>query len=121
MISIGSRDGFSGFTFAAFSVKNIPVVVAVMIFPSLIKSLNFPLQIKTTYFFTELYDSHMLFVLFSSHKTIYATGKNILTETVTVSKPLIDSSTSFFLSKLLIYVSGFFTIVCSLRIYLFVV
>ena len=32
------RDAFGGFTFAAFSAKNIPVVVAVMISPSVIES-----------------------------------------------------------------------------------
>ena len=38
MISMASRDAFGDFTFAAFSAKNIPVVVAVFI------------PIKTTHF-----------------------------------------------------------------------
>ena len=46
MISIASREAFGGFTFAAFSAKNIPVVVAVMIRPSLIESSMFFFQLK---------------------------------------------------------------------------
>ena len=41
MISMVSRDAFRGFTFAAFSAKNIPVVVAVVLSPSLIESSMF--------------------------------------------------------------------------------
>ena len=46
MISIAPRDVFGSFTFAAFTVKNIPVVVAVMIIPSLIESSMFFFQSK---------------------------------------------------------------------------
>ena len=49
MISMASRDVFGGYTCAAFSTKNIPVVVAVMISPSLIEFLmNAFSQIKAT-------------------------------------------------------------------------
>ena len=41
MISMASKDTFDGFTFAAFTVKNIPVIVAVIISPSLIESSTF--------------------------------------------------------------------------------
>ena len=57
MISIASRDAFDGFTFAAFSAKNIPVVVVVMIVPSLIKSPMFFFPVRTT---------HLLYRVFSS-------------------------------------------------------
>ena len=40
-ISMASRDAFGGFTLAAFSAKNIPVVVAVMISQSLMESSMF--------------------------------------------------------------------------------
>ena len=46
MISIASMDAFGAFMFAAFSAKNIPVVVAVMIISSLIESLMFFFQSK---------------------------------------------------------------------------
>ena len=46
MISMASRDAFGGFSFATFNAKNIPVVVAVMIIPSLIKSSMFFFQSK---------------------------------------------------------------------------
>ena len=46
MIYIASRDAFGGFTFAAFSAKNVPVVVAVMISPTLIGSSIFFFQSK---------------------------------------------------------------------------
>ena len=46
MISMAFRDAFGCFMFAAFSVKNIPVVIAVMISPSLIESSMFFLQSK---------------------------------------------------------------------------
>ena len=46
MISIASRDVFGGFTFAAFSAKNIRVVVVVMINPSLMESSMFFFQSK---------------------------------------------------------------------------
>ena len=36
-----SRDAFGGITFAAFSTKNIPVIVAVMISSSFIESSMF--------------------------------------------------------------------------------
>ena len=45
MITIASRGVFGGFTFAAFSAKSIPVVVAVTI-PSLIESSLFLFQSK---------------------------------------------------------------------------
>ena len=57
MISIASRDAFGGFTFAAFSAKNIPVVVVVMTVPSLIKSSMFFFPVRTT---------HLLYRVFSS-------------------------------------------------------
>ena len=41
MISMTSRNAFGGFSFAAFSTYNIPIVVAVMINPSLIESSMF--------------------------------------------------------------------------------
>ena len=41
MIPTASRDAFGGFTFAAFNVKNIPVVEVVMVSPFLIESLIF--------------------------------------------------------------------------------
>ena len=40
MISMASRVTFGGLTFATFNAKNIAVVVAVMISPSLIESSN---------------------------------------------------------------------------------
>ena len=46
MMSMASRDAFGGFTFVAFSAKNIPVVVTVMISPSLIESSMFFFQSK---------------------------------------------------------------------------
>ena len=42
-------DAFGGFTYAALSEKHIPVVVAAMIYPSLIKSLQCLITIKTTH------------------------------------------------------------------------
>ena len=38
MMSMASRDALGGFTFAAFSAKNIPVAAVVMISPSLMES-----------------------------------------------------------------------------------
>ena len=49
MISMESRDAFGGFTFAAFSANNIPVVVAVMISPSLIESSMFFFPFRTNH------------------------------------------------------------------------
>ena len=46
MISMASRDAFGDFSFAAFSAKNIPVVVTIMIIPLLIKSSMFFFQSK---------------------------------------------------------------------------
>ena len=46
---MASRDTFGGFTFAALSSKNIPVVIAVIISPSLIESSMFFLK-HITYF-----------------------------------------------------------------------
>ena len=46
MISIASRDTFGGFTFAAFSTKNIPVTVGVVISPTLIEPSMFFFQLK---------------------------------------------------------------------------
>ena len=45
------RDTFDGFIFAPFSTKNVPVVVALMIKPSLIESSMF-FPAKTTYLCT---------------------------------------------------------------------
>ena len=59
MISIAPRDVFGSFTFAAFTVKNIPVVVAVMIIPSLIESSMFFFQSEPLSFieyFSKAYD-----------------------------------------------------------------
>ena len=61
MISIATRDAFGGFTFAAFSPKNIPVALMVMINPSLRESS------KTT---------HLLYKVFLSPDQKIA-GKNI--------------------------------------------
>ena len=108
-------DAFSDFKFAAYGAKNILAVVIVMICPTMITSLKCLFSIKTTHVLIELYTNHNFFVLFLSHETIYATGKNILTEVVIVSKPSIDSSASLFQLKLLIYVLECFTIVRSLR------
>ena len=47
---MASKDVFSGFTFAAFSKKSIPVVVAVVISPYLIESSIF-VPIKTSHLF----------------------------------------------------------------------
>ena len=58
MIFIASRDAFGSFTFAAFSAKNIPVVVAVMISLSLIDS--------SMFFLKEIKTSHLLYRFFSS-------------------------------------------------------
>ena len=49
MMSIASREAFGDFTFASFSAKNIPVVLAVMISLSLIESSMFFVPIKTTH------------------------------------------------------------------------
>ena len=46
MITMASRDGFGGFTFAAFNVKSIPVATVVTIIPSLIESSMFFFQSK---------------------------------------------------------------------------
>ena len=58
MISMASRDAFGSLTFAAFSAKNIPVVVAVIISPSLIESSMFFFQSKLLIYcnFSETYD-----------------------------------------------------------------
>ena len=51
---MASRDAFGSFTFAAFSAQNIPVVVIVMINPSLIESsMLFP--IKATHLFYKVF------------------------------------------------------------------
>ena len=67
MISIASRDVFGGFTFAAFSAKNIPVAPMVMISSSLREPSMFFFSIKT---------SHLLYKVFLSSDQKIA-GKNI--------------------------------------------
>ena len=59
MISMASRDAFGGFTFVAFCVKNIPVVVVAMISPSLVESSMFFFQSKLLIFiiyYSKAYD-----------------------------------------------------------------
>ena len=46
MVSMVSKDAFAGFMFAVFSPKNIPVVVAVLISPSLMESSMLFFQLK---------------------------------------------------------------------------
>ena len=53
MIFMASMDAFGGFTFAAFSAQNIPVVVAVMINPSLIESSMFFFQSKLLIYYID--------------------------------------------------------------------
>ena len=65
MISMASSDAFGGFTFAAFSAKNIPVVVTFMINPSLIESSMVFFPIKATHFivyFSKVYDLALVVV-----------------------------------------------------------
>ena len=61
MISIASRDAFGGFTFTAFSAKNISVVVAVMIS----RVFNVFLPIKA---------AHLLHRVFSSSDLMHITS-----------------------------------------------
>ena len=61
MISIASRDAFGGFTFTAFSAKNISVVVAVMIS----RVFNVFLPIKA---------AHLLHRVFSSSNLMHITS-----------------------------------------------
>ena len=58
MISMASRDAFGSFTFAAFNAKNIPVVSAFMISPSLIESSMFFFQLKLLFivYLSKAYD-----------------------------------------------------------------
>ena len=65
MISIASRDAFGGFTFAAISAKNVPVVVTVKITASLIESSMFFFPIKAI---------HLLYRVFSSSDLKYITS-----------------------------------------------
>ena len=87
MISIASRDAFGGFTSAAFSAKNILVVVVVMISPSLIESSMFFFKSKlliyciflkhtTSFWFSKLHmdDFSCLPVALKKHANAY--GKN---------------------------------------------
>ena len=70
MISMASRDAFGGFTFAAFSAKNIPVVVAVMISLSLIESSMFFFQSKLVIYCIR-------FFIIRSKNYLFHAGKNI--------------------------------------------
>ena len=65
MISIASRDVFGGFKFAAFRPKNIVVVVAVMISPSLRESSMFFLKLA-------IYCTGFLII-----RSFFHTGKDI--------------------------------------------
>ena len=84
---MASRDAFGGFRFAAFSAKNIPVVVVVMISPSLIESSMFFFQSKllihciflkhiTSFWFNRLFMDDFSCLLVIRKKYTNAYGKD---------------------------------------------
>lgn len=111
MMSMLSRDTFGGCTFAAFTTKNIPVVVALMISLSLIEPsiesfVEYIIFIATiyslTYFSTCLWPCSLNYSLpcsltcSSPYKNTVVRVGNIWAVVVIVSTSVIDCSVIFF-------------------------
>ena len=60
MIWMTSSDAFDGITFATFSAKNVPVVIAVMISPFLMELLMFSFPNKTTHSCIKFFNNHIV-------------------------------------------------------------